>query len=92
MKDKNNKEIKAGHICKTHDRFGDVWIAPIHRVKTDLVFDSNYQTTLHDYWSKELEIIGNEKETKWRSICNQKEWKKNQERWKRKIKYRDKKI
>ena len=69
MKDLNNIKIKEGDVCRTHDRFGGVWIAPIHKEKVkwcsgekeELVFDSNYKTVLHDYWVHELEIIGNEK-------------------------------
>ena len=70
MRDKNNKEIKVDDICITYDRFGGGWVAPIHNAiikfenggKEKLVFDSNYTTVIHDYWSKELEIIGNKKD------------------------------
>jgi len=71
FKDKDGEEIWCGDFCETFSRDGRRWTAFIDRrlfkmgngkYKFCHVFASNYDTTIHDYWSKELKIIKSRKE------------------------------
>lgn len=67
-KDKNGVEICLGDLCRTYDKTGKEWVAPIKlrkgvkigdgKLRDVVVFASNYDTWVHHYWSEELEIIG----------------------------------
>jgi len=71
MQDKNGTEIKLGNTCVSHDRYGGKWTGVIvDSIDERLYFHVNYKTTLHDYWSKELEVIENSRGLKALLFCN----------------------
>jgi len=59
FRDKNGRMIRTGDICRAFDSTGKEWIALIEYRKEDnvYVFASNYDTWLHDYYARELEVI-----------------------------------
>lgn len=58
LKDKNDKDIFEGDICKAVDSSGKIWTAPIEYKEGYFCFESNYSTILNSGYAKELEVIG----------------------------------
>lgn len=62
MVDKNNRVIKDGDICISHDRYGGKWYGTIDQdffICEIMYFCTNYQTLVLPSFAKELEVVGN---------------------------------